>query len=269
MPAFICKTCGVQYSESAAPPDRCIICEDERQYAGWGGQQWTTLAEMREAGYRNRFREQEPGLTGIRTEPGFAIGQRALLVQTDAGNILWDGISYIDDDTVARIRELGGIQALAASHPHFYGSMVEFSHAFAGAPIYVPEDDREWFVRADPAVRYWRETREVFPGVTLVQTGGHFPGSAVLHWAAGAEGRGALLTGDSIAVVQDRDWVSFMWSFPNIIPLPAPSVRRIVESVRPYQFDRIYGGWWHSIVQRDAKAAVERSAERYIRRIQG
>ncbi len=146
--------------------------------------------------------------------------------------------------------------------------MIEYSHAFGNAPVYVPEADREWITRPDPAIQLWQESVELLPGVTLVQCGGHFPGSAVIHWAAGAGGRGAILTGDTIAVVQDRDFVSFMWSYPNLIPLPNSEVRRIVDAVRPYQFDRIYGGWWHSVVESDGHAAVERSAERYIARPQ-
>lgn len=269
MESYICRTCGVQYSPSDAPPPRCIICEDERQYIGWEGQQWTTLAEMKAAGYRNEFREHEAGLIGIGTRPHFAIGQRSLLVQTPNGNFLWDGISYIDDETIDRINALGGIHGLSASHPHFYGSLVEYSHAFDSAPVYIPQADSQWVTRPDPAIRYWQHAQEVLPGLTLVQCGGHFEGSAVLHWAAGAEGRGAILTGDTISVVQDRRYVSFMYSYPNYMPLSAKAVQRIVESVRPYRFDRIYGGWWGSVLAESGMQAIETSAERYIRLIQG
>ena len=264
MPAYICRTCGVQHAESESPPAHCIICEDERQYIGHGGQRWTTLDELREAGTKNELREEEPGLTGIATVPWFAIGQRALLVQTPAGNLLWDCITYLDDATVDAVNQLGGIAAISSSHPHFYGTMVEWSQAFGGATVFVPEDDKQWITRPDSAIELWSGAREVLPGVTLVQTGGHFEGSAVVHWAAGAGGRGALLTGDSISVVQDRRWVTFMRSYPNQIPLPASLVRGIVEAVRPYAFDRIYGGWWPSVVAEGGKAAIERSAERYI-----
>jgi hypothetical protein len=112
----ICQTCGVQY---AAPRNDCPICLDERQYVGWDGQQWTTQAELAAAGYRRRIGDEGPGLTGIGTEPRSAIGQRAL-VRAPGGNVLWDMISYLDDDLVQRIRALGGIRgtprALAASH---------------------------------------------------------------------------------------------------------------------------------------------------------
>ena len=189
---------------------------DHRQYVGWSGQQWTTMAEMRAAGYRNEIREEEPRLTGVGIVPTFSIGQRALLVQTDQGNILFDCISYLDDTTVRMIKSLGGIQGICLSHPHFYDSMVTWSHAFGDAPIYVPEADKEHVMRPDPVIRYWDgRPLELLPGVTLIQCGGHFPGSALLHWADGADGKGALLVGDTITVVMDRRHVSFMTSYPT------------------------------------------------------
>jgi glyoxylase-like metal-dependent hydrolase (beta-lactamase superfamily II) len=265
--AYICKTCAVQYAASEAPPDCCIICQDERQYVNWQGQQWTTLDELRAGGYKNNLSELEPNLTAIATQPWFGIGQRPLLVRTPNGNVLWDCIAYLDDETVAAVNALGGIQAISASHPHFYGSIIEWSHAFGNAPVYLPEDDQQWITRPDPVVRLWKDKVELWPGMTLVQCGGHFEGSAVLHWAEGAEGRGALLTGDTIAVAQDRRFVTFMRSYPNYMPVNAAQVQAIVEAVRPYRYDRIYGGFWISIVEKDAKASVERSAERYLRLI--
>jgi hypothetical protein len=124
-------------------------------------------------------------------------------------------------------------------------------------------------MRLDPAIKHWSGTLEPLPGVTLIQTGGHFEGSAVLHWQAGAEGRGAILTGDSMTVAADRRFVSFMRSYPNEIPLSARAVNQIFSSVQPYAFDRIYGGWWDRVIERDGKAAVRRSADRYIRWIEG
>ena len=268
MSNYICKTCGVQFAESAQPPERCPICNEERQYIGPNGQQWTTLAALREE-YHNVIKPVAPDLTGIGTHPSFAIGQRALLVRTAAGNVLWDCISLIDDPTVAAVKALGGISAIAISHPHFYSSMVEWSRAF-DAPVYLHADDRQWVMRPDASLIFWEgETQPLVEGVTAIRCGGHFDGSAVLHWAAGAEGRGALLTGDTIQVVSDRRYVTFMRSYPNSIPLPAAAIRRIVAAVEPYPFDTLYGGWWDRIVGPDAKGAVARSAERYIRHIEG
>jgi glyoxylase-like metal-dependent hydrolase (beta-lactamase superfamily II) len=264
MEAYICRTCGVQQAASESPPAGCAICDDERQYVPPAGQVWATLAELRAEGRRIQVRDLEPRLSGIGADPQIGIGQRALLVQTPGGNVLWDCLGFIDDAGIAAVRTRGGLHAIAMSHPHFYGVCVEWSHAFGGAPIYIPTADRQWVMRPDPVIRNWEGTIEPLPGVTLIQCGGHFEGSAVLHWADGAEGRGALLTGDSITVVSDRRFVSFMRSYPNDIPLPAAMVRQIVAAVTPYRFDRIYGGWWDRVVDRDGPAAIQRSADRYI-----
>ena len=225
MDAYICVTCGVQQGPSEEPPAGCPICEDERQYIRQGGQAWTTLSEMRKGSHRIELRDLEPGLTGLGIEPSFGIGQRALLVETSEGNFLWDCVGYIDDAAVRAVRARGGLAGIAMSHPHFYGAMVEWSRAFDGAAIHVPEADLEWVQHPDPAVHTWSGTLEVLPGVTLVQCGGHFDGSAVLHWAAGSDGRGALLVGDTMTVVPDIRYVSFMRSYPNLIPLDDAGVR--------------------------------------------
>jgi len=268
MEHWICATCGAQYAESEKPPAECPICLDQRQYLGANGQQWTTLASMQRESYRNRISQEEPRLTGIVTEPSFAIGQRALLVQTDQGNVLWDCISYLDEATVQAVEKLGGIAAITASHPHLYGSMIDWAERFDAA-IYLHEADRQWVMRPDPRITFWSGERHALPGdLTLARLGGHFPGSAVLHWPGGADGQGVLLTGDTIYVVADRAWVSFMYSYPNLIPLPARKIRHIRDNIAPYRFDRLYSGFAGRVVSADASAAVQRSAERYLKAIE-
>jgi hypothetical protein len=260
---YICATCGVQFGPTASEPQHCAICDDERQYVGWSGQRWTSLDDLRQ-GHRNEVRD-DLGLVGIATEPSFAIGQRALLVRTPQGNLLWDCITLIDDATVEAVRKLGGIRAIAISHPHYYSSMVEWSREF-DAPVFLHEADRRWVMRSDPCIDFWTdETKTLWDGMTLVRAGGHFEGGTVLHWPAGADGRGALLSGDILQVAQDRRWVSFMYSFPNYIPLPAAEIDRILAAVEPFEFDRVYGAWWERNVISDARNAVRRSAERYKR----
>jgi hypothetical protein len=270
MPAFICRTCGVQYAPTPAAPPACPICLDERQYVGWEGQQWTTLNELRAEGRQNEIRELEAGLVQIATRPPLAIGQRALLARTRHGNVLWDCVSYLDDATLAAVRQLGGLQAIALSHPHFYASSATWSQRFADCPVYIHSADSKWVQYPSPGLVLWAGTsREILPGVTLLNVGGHFDGSTVLHWADGAEGRGLLLSGDSLTVVMDRRYVSFMYSYPNLIPLPAATVRRIAAIVRPYRFERIYGAWDGRVVTAGGPDCVERSAERYLRFLEG
>ena len=258
----ICATCGVQY---AAPREDCPICLDERQYVGWDGQRWTSLAELQELQHRGRIEAEGTGVLGVGAEPPTAIGQRALLVTTPGGNVLWDMITYLDDDLAARIRDLGGIRAIAISHPHFYGSMIEFAREF-DAPVYIHTHDREWVGRPDPLVRFWEgETKQLWDGVTLINVGVHFAGGQVLHWADADDGAGAVMSGDIMTVVQDRRYVSFMYSYPNLIPERPGVIRRGLARLAPYRFERVYGAWWRRVVRTDGKAAVTRSADRYLR----
>jgi hypothetical protein len=265
----VCVTCGTQFPESPQPPEHCPICEDERQFVGFHGQQWTTLDDLRK-NHRNLIRDEEPALHSIYTEPNFAIGQRAFLIETPEGNLLWDCITLLDDATRAFVSERGGLRTIAISHPHYYTSMAEWSHAFGNIPVYLHDADREWVMRPDPAIEFWiGETKPLFGGLALFRCGGHFPGGTVLHWPQGASGKGALLTGDVIQVAMDRRWLSFMYSYPNYIPLNAAVVRHIVEVVHPLPFDRIHGAFPERTVFTDAKVAISRSAERYLKAIAG
>ena len=187
MDNYICVTCGMQFAETSQPPQHCPICEDERQYVGHGGQQWTTLAELSQS-YDNRLDKQEDNLYGIGTKPKFAIAQRALLIQSDRGNVLWDCISLIDDRTVEKIKELGGISAIAVSHPHYYGSAVDWAKAF-DVNVYLHEADRQWAMRPDPSIKFWQgNTLELQQGITLIKAGGHFCRWHCLSLGFGDEG---------------------------------------------------------------------------------
>jgi hypothetical protein len=269
MKHYICVTCGIQFAAAEREPDACPICQDERQYVGHGGQQWTTLDGYRKK-HRNVFAEAEPGLHTIHPQPKAGIGQRAFLVRTKAGNVLFDCVPPLDDETVAAVKKLGGLAAVAVSHPHYYTTMVEWSHAFGKVPVHVHKLDAKWVMRPDDVVEFWEgDTKAILGGLTLIKTGGHFDGFQVLHWPAGAGGQGVLLAGDQPYVCQDRRWVSFMYSYPNLLPLGPAAVRQIVKSLKPFAFDRLYGAFPDQVVKADAKGAVERSAERYLKRIAG
>ena len=262
MTVWICRGCGIEHPDTPRPPDRCVICTDDRQYVPGGVQEWTTQAEL--AGrYEADFHELEDGLIGVTVTPRFGIGHRPLLVRTPDGSILWEPAGYVDDVMIARVRSEGDLVAVAASHPHLVGAAVSWAREF-GVPFYVNAADRRWVCRPDPMVRFWDERAELLPGVTLIRAGGHFPGSAVLHWSAGADGRGVLLVGDTLMVAADLATVSFMRSYPNLIPLPERLVRGIQAALQPLAFDRIYGGFDGSVVAAAAKAAVDFSAARYL-----
>src|SRR6201985_1221228 len=267
MTAFICTACGTQYPPSEAPPDACPVCVDERQFVPASGQSWTTLEGLRKT-HSNKFRELAPGLMTIKTTPAFGINQRAILARTPAGNVLWDCIALIDDATIDLIKGLGGVTSIAISHPHYYTTMVEWSRALGGVPIHLHAADREWVMRPDKAVQFWEgDTKSIGPGLTLIRLGGHFAGGTVLHWADWDGGRGVVLSGDVLQVVPSGH-VSFMWSYPNLIPLSAAKVRGIAEILEPFAFDAVYGAFsGRNQIDKNGKQVVATSVARYIARV--
>jgi hypothetical protein len=268
MPAFICTTCGCQYPQSEATPSACLICQDDRQYVNPAGQAWTTMQALRKTHF-NAFRRLESGLMGIGTFPAFAIGQRAVLLRTPRGNLLWDCISLLDDATITILQALGGLAGIACSHPHFLASAVEWSHAFDSVPVYLHARDRKYIPRPDAVVTVWEDDLlDLGEGMTLIRCGGHFPGSTVLHWAPGAGGRGVLLSGDTLQVRPDKG-LTFMHSYPNLIPLNAATVQAIADTLAPWPFEAIYGGWWERVVPANAKQVMADSVAQYIRAVTG
>jgi glyoxylase-like metal-dependent hydrolase (beta-lactamase superfamily II) len=259
---WVCKACGTQYPPADTPPGACPICEDPRQYIPHDeGQVWLRWSEL-VASHRADLRDDQ-GFLGIGCTPEFAIGQRALLVQSTSGNVLWDCISLLNEEIVDRLTAEGGLAAIAISHAHYYGAMVEWAQTF-GCQIWLHEDDRAHVMRPDPAVRLWRgETQQLGGGLTLIRCGGHFAGAQVLHVAD----RRALLAGDVVQVIPDRRYVSFMYSYPNLIPLPASKVAAIAQALAPFDFDTIHGAWFGRVVTRDGSAVVRRSADRYLRAV--
>ncbi len=257
----VCATCGVQFG--TADPDRCPVCEDVRQYVPQSCQEWTTVPDLCRD-HRNVIRD-DAGFLGVGTEPAFAIGQRALLVPWRDSNLLWDCITLLDDETATEIERRGGIAAIAISHPHYYSAVVEWADRF-DCSVLLHEDDAEWVMRPSPRIEHWHgEAKELGGGLTLLRCGGHFAGGQVLH----VEPRRALLSGDIVQVIPDRAWVSFMYSYPNLIPLPAEAVQRIARVLEPFAFDTIHGAWWDRLVPRDGSGVVQRSAERYCRALEG
>jgi glyoxylase-like metal-dependent hydrolase (beta-lactamase superfamily II) len=263
VPAFHCQTCGAQFAPSSEPPASCPICEDARQYVPVSGQHWVTPDEL--AADRRTEIRAEGDYDGVGLDPPFAIGQRALLVPAGDRFVLWDCTPMVDEEAAAEIERRGGLAGIAISHPHYYTGMAEWARRFS-CPVHLHADDREWITRPDEAIELWDgETLSLGDGVTLIRCGGHFAGGTVLHDAE----RGSLLSGDIVQVIPDRGWVSFMYSYPNLIPLPEERVRALVSALEPYEFDTVYGAWWGTLVRPGAKDIVRRSAERYVAALRG
>ena len=128
-------------------------------------------------------------------------------------------------------------------------------------------------MRPDPSVHFWKGEKQTLLGsLPLIRTGGHFEGYQVLLWPAGAGGRGALMAGDQPQICMDPKQVSFMWSYPNYIPLNATTIRQVMSYLEPLEYDRIYGAFFvrgKGIVPTNGKEVARRSADRYLKAIQG
>ena len=253
MPTYICVTCGTQFAPSAEPPPGCPICLDERQYVGPDGQRWTTSEELREAQIRGSSRSSRDSLASASSRGSRSASARCMSSDCCGIACRW----YLDPG-------VEGIETIAISHPHYYTMMVDWAERF-GARFSCTKPTENGSMRPSPRIEYWSgERRKISDALELVRLGGHFAGGTVCLWRDGADGRGVLLSGDILQVVSDRDWVSFMWSYPNLIPLPVAEIERIRAVVESLDFDRIYGAWWDRVIEGDAKAKVLRSADRYV-----
>ena len=257
---WLCRTCGVEHASAG---EVCAICADERQWVPREGQQWAALDELAAQGMRSQVEVLEEGLLAVGATPRCGIGQQAKLVCTPGGNLLWDPSGFLDDAAVAAVAAHGRVIGIAASHPHMFGAQVEWSRRLGGVPVYVNAADAGWVMRPDPVIQHWSDTLALTESLRLVRIGGHFPGSAVACWADGADGRGVLLTGDTVFPNPDRATVSFMRSYPNLIPLSGAVVGRMADTLAALTFDRVYGLFTNAI-DADAHQSVQRSAQRYI-----
>ena len=145
------------------------------------------------------------------------IGERAILLVTPQGNVLWDLVAYLDDDTFSLIKSYGDLKAIVISHPHYYTTHLEWAEAF-DCPVYIAAEDEEWVSRKDVRGRrrlIWGGIEDILPGVTGIKVGGHFPGSLVLHWGK------RLFLADSVVTqpVSERAPLSTLKNRSSHLPL--------------------------------------------------
>ncbi|WP_051257213.1 hypothetical protein [Brevundimonas aveniformis] len=264
--AWTCEACGVQQTPSVTFPPRCPICEDERQYVGWSGQRWQTR-EMLTNSHRTQV-EETHGVTTLVLEPAFAINQRAFLIPTDEGQIVWECLAAVTSDAVAAIRARGPVKAIAISHPHFYGAMADWGEALDGAPVYVHAADEAWLQRRPAHLRLWEgDQLNLAPNVDLVRLGSHFDGSAGLWWKTGPRRGGALFPGDAVQVSSDRRFASFMYSYPNHLPLGPKALMELRRRVEAMSFEDVFGFNTGRDMIGDAQAKLAASFDRYLRAV--
>ncbi|HEY0898090.1 MAG TPA: MBL fold metallo-hydrolase [Sphingobacteriaceae bacterium] len=257
----ICSTCGTRIATQVPLPELCPICNDDRQYIGPFGQQWTSYPELF-ASRQIEIKTLFDGLHSFQVVPQFAIGQRAFFLESPAGNILWDCIPFLDAPTVNFIQERGGLKAIAISHPHYYSLMAEWAEVF-DCPIYIHRADQQWVFSDRERIHFWDGEKHIlWDGMALINTAGHFEGSSVLHVPHAAHG--ILLTGDSIYVCPNRRQLTFMYSYPNHIPLPKKAINRIASSLNELSFEKVYSAFPWGNIEADGRAMVDASINHYL-----
>jgi hypothetical protein len=257
----VCTTCGTHYPPDAAP-ELCTICDDDRQYIPEGGQIWTTHDQLLTTS-SVRILPLTEKVFELEIKPVFAIGQRAFFILSEQGNILWDCIPLLNEPAKAFIKAHGGLKAIAFSHPHYYSNMNQWAETF-NCPIYIHASDEQWIVDKGKHVSLWNGAEKIlWDGMRILQIGGHFPGSSVLH-VPFLSREGSVFCGDTVAIAPSKKHIAVMHSYPNRIPLPVQEVKRIKERFESIPFDTMYGFYSDQNLSRKVKEILKTSMERYV-----
>lgn len=258
---IICSTCGT-YFPVATVPGICSICAEERQYIPETGQSWTKPEDLYSK-HSIAINQLKENLYELEISPMFAIGQRALLVLSENGNVLWDCIPMLDEATINFIKSKGGLKAIAFSHPHYYSNMNDWADVF-NCPVYIHENDAPYIIQKGEHINLWHgEELPLWDGIKIILIGGHFEGSSILHVPFLSK-EGAILCGDTLFLSPSKKHFSIMRSYPNKIPLPLNEIRRIKDRVKNIPMDTFYGYVKVQNLDNDVKQIFEKSMERYL-----
>jgi hypothetical protein len=257
---IICSTCGTYYPLHQYP-ELCTICCDERQYIPDSGQSWTMPRDLHRK-HSIKLNKIKDRLYELEINPAFAIGQRALLVLSEKGNVLWDCIPMLDELTVEFIRSKGGLAAIAFSHPHYYSNMNDWAEVF-NCPVYIHENDREHIMVKGKHIECWTGAEmDLWDGMKLHCIGGHFAGSSILH-VPFLSPQGAIICGDTLFLSPNKKHFSVFRSSPNRIPLPIEEVKRIQRRMDTIPFDEFYGYIKTQNLDMDVKEVFRLSMGKY------
>lgn len=261
MPTTICTTCGTAYP-STATPEQCPTCLEERQYLPPGGQSWTASATLVRT-HSVKVHRLHDRLYELEICPTFAIGQRAMLVLSEQGNVLWDCIPLLDEPIIDFIQGKGGLKAIAFSHPHYYSNMNDWAATF-NCPIYIHQNDAEYIQVSGPHISLWQGDKlDLWDGISINLIGGHFAGSCILH-VPFLSPEGSILCGDTLFLSPNKQHFSAMWSYPNRIPLPLSELQQVRDRVEAIPFDTFYGYHFTQNLQEQVREIFSASMDRYF-----
>ena len=256
----LCSACGTQYNVDEIQNEHCRICDDDRQYVPESGQHWLTPGEVRKD-HAVQVKPVTDNLFSLAIVPSFAIGQRAFLVLSQNGNVLWDCIPLLDEATEAFINSKGGLKAIAISHPHYYSNVEEWAAKF-NCPVFIHKKDEEWAPEFDDVILWEGEEKTLWDEIKIINIGGHFPGSCIMR-VPHLSDAGTILCGDSLYISRNKKHVSVMHSYPNNIPVAISEIERIAETLVKYEFDKMYGAFSYQELLSDVSCVLYQSIQRY------
>jgi hypothetical protein len=259
---FFCSTCGTQFTNAIYITKDCPICDNDRQFIPPNGQSWTKWNDLN-INYSNNINELVPNLFEIRTSPRFALGQKAFLIITPNGNVLWDCVSLLNESTIEFIKSKGGLKAIIISHPHFNASMSDWAEAFE-CPIYIHQNDQEFILSKSKYIQLWNgDEKELWDQMKIKLIGGHFPGSCILIVPFLSKGD-TILCSDTFWIAKNNKYVSVMYSFPNYIPVKISEIQRIKRVMKEVQFDQLIGSFDNQLLNANAKEILHASFDNYF-----
>lgn len=259
----VCSTCGTQYAPNSQLPELCVICNDDRQYIPPGGQEWLGMRRLKEK-YTVDITSLGTSLYSLKVQPHFALANRALLVNTPGGNVLWDCIPLLNQATIKFVNNMGGLKAIAISHPHYYTAMNEWAQEF-GCLVYIHSDDNLWPVYQSDNLRFWEgDEFPLWDGIRIIHTGGHFPGSCVLHIPDMSE-NATVLCGDSLYISPSRRHLAVMYSYPNQILISKKEFKAFWKNTAKLKFDTVYGAFDKQELKGNAMQIFRKSMLHYLK----
>lgn len=177
LPAFTCDNCNY-WQRHFERPTTCAMCLDARHVVPQTGWRFWTCEEA-QSRFPCHWAELEPGVWRFWNEPVTGIGPSAYLIQTSDGNMGFEGCPVFSQAALDRIDALGGMQVLAASHPHAYGALWQLQDRF-DPELALHPGDLAWSGALQVSWPF-DDTIEPLPGLELHLTAGHFDGHTVLY----------------------------------------------------------------------------------------
>jgi len=158
---------------------------------------------------------------------------------------------------------MGGLKAIAFSHPHYYSNMSEWAQTF-NCPVYIHEFDEQWISYKSEFIRLWNgDFKLLRDGINIIHIGGHFPGSCVLRLPT-AGGKGTIFCGDTFYIAPSKRHIAVMHSYPNQILLPKDDFITVYKRSAGLEFDILLGAFERQNLTENAQLIFTNSMKRYL-----